>query len=115
MRENQFRVLPGQGRRQARNNMWAKFIKSFHESEVIFFARLQVFLGVLAAVAIPIAHVVFSIDLSPMFSDPRYLVAWLFISGLMQEFLRKHREDWGMDKQDPDDDPNEGGHARNDP
>ena len=92
--------------------MWEKFVKSFHESEVIVFARLQVFLGVLAAVALPIAHVLFSIDLSPMFSDPRYLIAWLFVSGLAQEFLRKHREDWGGDQQD--DDPNEGGHdARN--
>jgi hypothetical protein len=81
--------------------MWAKIVKSFHDSETIVFARAQVFLSILAAVALPIAHVVFSIDLSPLFDDPKYLIAWLFVSGLVQEFLRKHREDWG-DENPPD-------------
>ena len=91
--------------------MWEKFKASFHDSEVIVFARLQVFLGILAAVALPIAHVLFSLDLSPLFSDPKYLIAWLFVSGLVQEFLRRHREDWS----DEHDDPNEGGHASDHP
>lgn len=89
--------------------MWAKFVKTFHDSETIFWARLQVVLGVLGSVALAVAHVVFSVDLSPLFSDPRYLVAWMVCSGLVQEFLRKLREDWGGG--DHDDDPNGGGHA----
>ena len=91
--------------------MWAKFVKTFHDSETIFWARLQVILGVLGSVALAVAHVVFSVDLSPLFSDPRYLVAWMVFSGLVQEFLRKHREDWGEEPHDNDS--NEGGH-RND-
>ena len=90
--------------------MWAKFVQSFHNSEILVFARVQMFLGVLAAVALPIAQVLFATDLTPLFSDPRAVVAWLFFSGLAQEFLRRHREDWDDSKHD--DDPNEGGHAK---
>lgn len=92
--------------------MWTKFIASFHNSEVIVFARVQMFLGIVAAVAFPIAQVLFATDLTPLFSDPRAVVAWMFFSGLAQEFLRRHREDWGGGEHD---DTNENVDARNHP
>jgi len=95
--------------------MWAKFVASFHDSETLVWARLQVVLGVLGSVGLAVATVVFSVDVSPLFSDPKYLVGWMIFSGLVNEALRRHRENWG-DRHDQDDDPNEGGHvAHNNP
>lgn len=83
--------------------MWAKFKASFRSSETILWSRLQVAAGVIGGVLLVILQAVLQVDLAPLFTDPRYLVAWLVVSGLLTELLRRHREDWGKDKQDGDD------------
>jgi hypothetical protein len=86
--------------------MWARLVQTFHESEVIFWARLQVVIGVVVPIVVVLVQVVTTTDLSPLFSNPKLLVAWMILNGLLQEALRRHREDWGRAQ----DDPNEGGH-----
>jgi ABC-type thiamin/hydroxymethylpyrimidine transport system permease subunit len=91
--------------------MWAAFVKSFHNSETIFWSRLQVVVGVLLPIVFTVVQVVTSTDLSPLFSNPKILVGWLIINGLLQEFLRRHREDWGPHADEPHEDGHAGDHS----
>jgi hypothetical protein len=88
--------------------LWDKLVASFHDSETIIWSRIQVAIGIIAPVVLTLLHVIFAVDLSPLFTDPRWLCLWLILSGFVGEYLRKHREDWS--NADQDDDPNEGGH-----
>jgi hypothetical protein len=55
---------------------------SFHNSSLIFWARLNVFIGALFAAAQ-------ATDLSPIFSNPKYLTFWLIFSNLISEYTRR--------------------------
>ena len=71
--------------------MWAQikawalsFHASFHDSEVILFARIQVLFG--------IAWAILSVtDMAPLITNPKYLTAWLLGSGMVTEMLRRNR------------------------
>lgn len=60
------------------------FHRSFHQSGVIVFGRLQVLLGAVWAVLT-------ATDLSPLISNPKYITAWLIFSGLVTEMSRRSR------------------------
>lgn len=64
--------------------MWAKFKQSFHDSEVILLARLQVIAGV-------VWQVLIHTDLSPIITNQEYLTYWLMASGVITEMARKSR------------------------
>jgi hypothetical protein len=77
--------------------MWQKFKASFRNSETIIWSRLQVVLGVVGSIAITVIEVLARTDLSPLIPDPKYLVLWLVVSGLITEALRHRRETWKDD------------------
>lgn len=60
---------------------------TFHDSEVIAWSRLQVLLGTVW-VALQ------GVDVSPLISDPHYLVYYIIGSNLVNEFLRRRRADY---------------------
>lgn len=55
---------------------------TFLKSGVIFFARLQVFLGILFTVAA-------ATDLSPILGNGKWMTVWLIASGVITEMTRK--------------------------
>lgn len=57
---------------------------TFHDSEVILWARVQVALGVVAGVLV-------STDLSTLFDNPKVLTGYLLLNGLATEMLRRNR------------------------
>lgn len=61
--------------------MWDKIKAFFKRSETIFFARLQVAIGIIWAV-------LSATDLSPVLHG-RALTYWLIASGLVTEYLRR--------------------------
>lgn len=64
------------------DSWWASFIKSFNRSIVVVWTRLQVFLGIIWAVLI-------ATDLTPILTNPKYLLAWTIFSGMVTEALRQ--------------------------
>ena len=66
--------------------MWAKFVQSFHDSEVIWWARIQMAVGA-AWVALS------QTDLSPLLSG-KYLTYWLILNGFITEYLRRRRAEY---------------------
>lgn len=79
--------------------MWNRIVKFFKDSEVIFFARLQVFLSAAGAVAI-------SFDWSPLAAGTmptrqQYVFCGvLFTQGVFTEILRRRRST-DLDPSDP--------------
>jgi hypothetical protein len=68
-----------------------RFHASFHDSEIILWARLQfVFLLVYQGLQ--------SVDVSAFISDHRLFQCYLFTNAIVTEMLRRNREDW-KDKQ----------------
>ncbi|MDE2103869.1 MAG: hypothetical protein KGL39_45325 [Patescibacteria group bacterium] len=67
---------------------WRKFKKSFHDSEVIMWARLQ-------AILIPIVIGLHNVDFSTYISDRNLLVGYIAVNSVLTEVLRRHRETWG--------------------
>lgn len=65
-------------------NLWRKFHTSFHDSEVILWARLQFAVGC-------VWEVLIQFDLSPIVTNPKYLTAWLIFSGIVTEWTRRTR------------------------
>ena len=63
--------------------MWTKIKTFFKDSETIFWARLQVFAGVVFAT-------LSTTDLTPLL-PPKYLTLWLVFSGVVTELLRRRR------------------------
>jgi hypothetical protein len=63
---------------------WTSFQHSFHDSEVIVFARFQVVFGILWG----ILQVT---DLAPLIDNPKYYTGWLMFSGFITEMLRRNR------------------------
>ncbi len=70
--------------------MWAKFKASFHGSEVIIWARLNVAFGALYA------GVQF-LDLTIFDLDRKWVVAWAVANGIIGELLRRHRAEYDDD------------------
>lgn len=67
--------------------MWDKFWKSFHDSEVIFWTRLQVIL-------LPVLFGLHTVDWSPFITDKHILIGYIAFNAIFTEILRRHREDW---------------------
>jgi hypothetical protein len=63
--------------------MWARIRQWFHDSETIFWARLQMFVGVVWTTLV-------SVDLAPLL-PAKYLTVWLVISGVVTELARRSR------------------------
>ena len=59
-------------------------LHSFHDSEVIVFARVQVLFGV-------VWGVLTVVDISPILENPKYITGWLLFSGMVTELLRRNR------------------------
>ncbi len=64
--------------------MWRKFWDSFHNSEVIWWSRIQVAVG---AVWLGLSQT----DLSPIIHDPKILTYWLIFNGVVTELFRRNR------------------------
>jgi hypothetical protein len=64
-----------------------RFHDSFHDSEIIVWARLQFMFGS-AFVALQ------GVDMSVFISDRHMLMGYIFFNGLVTEVLRRNREDW---------------------
>lgn len=60
------------------------FHRSFHQSGVIWFARIQVVIGAVWAALT-------AVDLAPIIGDPKYVTAWLVFSGIITEYSRRSR------------------------
>jgi len=63
--------------------MWSKIKTWFKDSETIFWARLQMLVGVVWTVLI-------TVDLGPLLS-PKALAVWLIVSGVITELARRSR------------------------
>lgn len=68
-------------------NQIRKFHASFHDSEIILWARVQVVLGCAYAA-------LQGVDMTTFISDRRMMMYYLFANGLITEMLRRNREDW---------------------
>lgn len=58
------------------------FHRSFHQSGVIWFARLQVLLAA-------VWYALTAVDLAPLIGNPKYVTAWLVFSGVVTEVSRR--------------------------
>jgi hypothetical protein len=71
-------------------NEWSYLYGTFHGSETILWARLNVALGS-AWAALQVA------DLSPVFNNPRLLTYWIIFSNFVNEFARRNRAEYNPD------------------
>lgn len=70
--------------------MWDKIKAWFHDSETIFFARLQILLGILLAIA-PTLNPVSWLD-QTLTPAQRWVTAlWAIASGILTEYARRRR------------------------
>ena len=67
--------------------MWAKIRELFHDSETIFWARLQTALGFAAVVLTYVDP-----DLLQPIIDVKYFPWFLFANGVATEYLRRRRD-----------------------
>ena len=70
---------------------FAYLYATFHDSEVLLFARFNVLLG---SVWVALQGV----DISPLIKDPQYLVYYIIFSNVVNEMLRRRNAEW--DKKD---------------
>lgn len=73
------------------HDFWLKVVKFFHDSEIIFWGRLQVVLGSLGMVVSIAFEVLSRTDLSVFISNPKVLSAIGIGNGLITEYLRRRR------------------------
>lgn len=66
---------------------WQRFHGSFHDSETLFLARLQVAAG---SIWVGLS----SADLSPFITDHKQYAYWVIGSGVVNEYLRRRRENF---------------------
>lgn len=59
-----------------------RLLDTFHKSSVIWWARIQVLLGI-------VLTVVLTTDLSPWITSPRLLTIYLIVNGVLTEILRR--------------------------
>lgn len=71
--------------------MWPKIVKFFHDSEVIFYARVQSIGGVVLLVGDVVFEIVAKSDLSPFISNPKTLASVVMANGILTELLRRRR------------------------
>jgi hypothetical protein len=69
--------------------MWDKFKKTFADSEVIWWARIQVAVGAAW-------YALSQTDLSPLLNG-KYLTWWLILNGFVTEVLRRRRAEYDKD------------------
>lgn len=67
---------------------WVALLQWFRDSEVVFFGRMQLLVGAIWSVLI-------TVDLSPLFSNPKIMAGWLIFSGVVTEMARRARESSG--------------------
>jgi hypothetical protein len=68
-------------------NQLRKFRATFHDSEVILWARAQyLMLAIYTALQ--------SVDMSSIISDRHLLQGYIFANALITELLRRNREEW---------------------
>ncbi|WEX10265.1 hypothetical protein [Chelativorans sp. AA-79] len=78
--------------------MWQRIKNFFLDSETIFWARLQSFIGVLATVLVAIEPTM----IAP-YLPPAWVPAWFIFNGFATEYLRKRRAaDLRPQDRDPD-------------
>lgn len=65
-------------------SLWTRVKNWFKDSETLFWARLQVFVGILI-------EVVAMTDLSPVL-PPAWIPIWFIFSGVLTEILRRRRD-----------------------
>jgi len=71
---------------------WRSFHASFHDSEVILWARLQfLFLAIYESLQM--------VDISAFISDHRMLQIYIVMNGIVGEYTRRRREKWKEDSQ----------------
>jgi hypothetical protein len=63
---------------------------TFHGSETILWARINMFIGAAFAAAQ-------ATDLSPIFANPKYLTFWLVFSNLVTEMGRRRNAEYEPD------------------
>lgn len=63
---------------------------TFHDSEVILWSRLQVFLAS-GWIALQ------GVDVSPVVHDPKWLVYYIIFSNLVNEMLRRRKAEYNHD------------------
>ncbi|MBX3583542.1 MAG: hypothetical protein KF810_16780 [Rhizobiaceae bacterium] len=68
--------------------MWSRIKKFFADSETIFWARLQAFIGVVAVIVTYVDPQV----LAPVIPSD-WFPAFLVVNGVLTEFLRRRRAD----------------------
>lgn len=66
------------------------FHNTFHDSEVILWSRLQVFIGTGW-------FAVQGIDVSPILTNPKHLMGYLIFSNFVNEFLRRRNAEYDKD------------------
>jgi hypothetical protein len=71
--------------------MWLKIVRFFHDSEIIFYGRIQVFAGALALVVQVGFEVVSHTDLSVFIANPKVLAGVTMGNGFLVEYLRRRR------------------------
>jgi hypothetical protein len=71
--------------------MWLKIRAWFHDSEVIFWGRLQVVAGAIGLFGSITFEVISHTDLSVFISNPKILSAVGISNGLITEYLRRRR------------------------
>lgn len=62
--------------------MWERFKASFHSSETLVWARIQMVGGAILIAAT-------QTDLSPFLSNPKVLAGYVMINGFLSEILRR--------------------------
>ncbi len=71
---------------------WATFHASFHDSEVIVWARLN-------ALFVPILIGLHNVDWSVYISDRTLLMTYIGVNSVLTEVLRRRREDFSEPKE----------------
>lgn len=74
---------------------WVKFHASFHDSEVIIWARLN-------AVMVPVIMGLHNVDWSAYITDKHLLIGYVAVNSVMTEYLRRRRADFSEPKEDPE-------------
>lgn len=69
---------------------WTYLHGTFHDSETILWARVQVILG---AVWLGLSQA----DMAPIINNPKYLSFWMIFNGAVSELLRRSREEFRDD------------------
>lgn len=73
--------------------MWAKIKKFFKDSETIFWARLQVFIGAIVAAVLSVANDPTVSEAIKAILKPEYVPYYVIAFGIITELARRRRAD----------------------